>query len=180
MRPGDLSQGEDLVHDDPRLPALEERRHIGEALGLAGQEGAKQRLVLRVERREIAVRREDRRDPAEGSRDGGAQPYVAARRVEGRIDACAARLGEDALGRPRVAVVDRDIGPELGQEALVAGPGRRDDAGASRLAELDGERPDAASTTVNQQGLAGTDLKAADHRLPRRAARERHARRLDM
>ena len=90
--------------------------------------------------------------PGEG-RDVGVQ-VLGAHDVEDDVRAVA--LGGLAQVRgPVVVVVDGDVGAQLAAHLeLLLGAGGRRDGAAARLRVLDGERSDAARSTVNQEGLA--------------------------
>ena len=84
----DLAQVQDPVHQRRYLAAIQQRRHLVEARPLAHEKDAVQRLVLDLERGQVALGAEDRREPPEGFRGRDAlHDGRAAHAVEDGVDA---------------------------------------------------------------------------------------------
>jgi hypothetical protein len=116
------------------------------------------------------------------------EPAVLRERVEAHLEELAADMLEDHVHAAAVggshhlrrhvllAVVDRDVETELPRSRqLVVRAGVADHERARQLRELQGGRADPAPDAVDQQGLAGLELRSGEEHVP--GGRERDLRR---
>src|SRR2546425_9623156 len=104
---------------------------------------------------------------------------VAADRIETHVGALTIRQSHHPLGELLRRVVDELVGPALaGHSELLRGAGRRDDARAHRLADLDRREADAAGGTQDEQGLTGLKAGLPADRHVTRDVRDRKGARL--
>ena len=97
---------------------------------------------------------------------------VFAHRIEHHID-----IFRDLFEFLR-GVIDRHICPQLFEQALIRSRGRRNHFCASRFCNLNRHAAHAAGAAVNENRLAGAQLRCVDQRLPRRQRDQRHGSRL--
>src|SRR6478735_2761442 len=195
VRVGGLLEREPGVDDGPHDTRLDERPHVlahgrddGRLLG--GRAGAQARgddgaalgeqhaevelalpAALQPDGHEAAVRRK---------RVDVAGEVLRAHVVEDDVGAVAVRARTDLLDEVLLLVVDEHLGPELAARVeLGLRPGGDGDVGADGLGQLDRHGADARAATVDEQPLAGLDVRGEEDVGPHGARDLGQARRVD-
>ena len=86
----------------------------------------------------------------------------------------------DGLLDRAAAVVDRLVGPQLGEEPVLGRTGRADHGRAARLRDLHGEMAHATCGSQHEHALSGLNVGCLHQRLPRRQSGERERGGLDV